>query len=94
MIDMGANPHVIAYDGDSEYDRHSLSGLSNIPTTKSYTFSCVSWVLFVDTEPPNATDWPSIVIELFASLAFAILVYADIVFGILIAAHFVLQSQV
>ena len=36
---MGANPHVIAYDGNSEYDSWSgLSSLSNIPTIKSVFF--------------------------------------------------------
>ena len=38
MIDMGANPHVITYNGISQYYFYSLSGLSNIPTIKSVYF--------------------------------------------------------
>ena len=35
MIDMGANPHVLRYDGESQYDIFSLTSLSNIPSSKS-----------------------------------------------------------
>ena len=35
---MGANPYVIDYNGISNYDFFSLSGLSNIPTIKSVFF--------------------------------------------------------
>ena len=38
MIDMGANPHVKNYEGTSEYEICSLSGLSNIPPIKSAFF--------------------------------------------------------
>ena len=35
---MGANPHVYAYTGKSEYNIRSLSALSNIPSSKSIFF--------------------------------------------------------
>ena len=38
MINMGANPHVYAYTGKSEYNIRSLSALSNIPSSKSIFF--------------------------------------------------------
>ena len=38
MIHLDANPHVYAYDGTSEYGRHNLSTLSNVPSSKSVFF--------------------------------------------------------
>ena len=43
MINRGANPHVLHCDDDSEYNIHSLSSLSNVPTIESIFFPIKSF---------------------------------------------------
>ena len=43
LIDAGVNPHVIDFEGDSQYDQFSLGSLSNIPTIKSIVFGVKSF---------------------------------------------------
>ena len=53
MINMGSNPHVLRYDGKSEYDNWSLSGLSNIPSSKSVYFQLSD----IKTDMPSAWEY-------------------------------------
>ena len=39
MIDNGVNPYVVSYTGLSNFDRHHLGSLSNLPTQKSVYFT-------------------------------------------------------
>ena len=43
MIQRGANPHVLDYNGRSDYDTYSLGFLSNVPTVESIFFSIKSF---------------------------------------------------
>ena len=38
MIDQGVNPHIRDHEGDTQYDRYSLSKLNNITPLKSVHF--------------------------------------------------------
>ena len=53
MINMGSNPNVLKYDGKSEYDKWSLSGLSNIPSSKSVYFQLRD----INTDMPSAWEY-------------------------------------
>ena len=43
MIKRGANPHVLNYNGNSEYNIHSLDSLPNVPTIKSVFYPIKSF---------------------------------------------------
>ena len=43
MIKRGANPHVLNYNGNSEYNIHSLDSLPNVPTIKSVSYPIKSF---------------------------------------------------
>ena len=39
MIDKGANPFIVGYGGETEFEIHNLANLSNLPTQKSVFFT-------------------------------------------------------
>ena len=43
MIQRGANPHVLNYAGESQYNKNSLGSLSNLPEEESIFFQVKSF---------------------------------------------------
>ena len=43
MIDKGANPFVVSYEGNTDFERRNLGHLSNLPSQKSVYFTTRSF---------------------------------------------------